>query len=181
MLPAAAVLAARTASYRARAGSDPWAATALVLGDGTNGPELLVIRRTTRAGDRWSGHMALPGGKRDPGEEPAATAVREAYEEVAIALDQPLGRLDDHFGRSTSKRVATFVFAVEGLPSPVPGPLEVEEAIWVPLRRLLDPESHGTFRWGGIVPAPAWQIDDATIWGLTHRIVTHFLEVADLL
>ena len=104
--------------------------------------------------------MALPGGKRDPGEQPAATAVRETYEEVAIALDQPLGRLDDQFGRSTSKRVATFVFAVEGLPAPVPEPLEVQEAIWIPLQRLLDPASHGTYRWGGIVPAPALRIDE---------------------
>lgn len=45
--------------------------------------ECLFIKRSAREGDRWQGHVALPGGKRDleDGSDKAA-AIRECYEEV---------------------------------------------------------------------------------------------------
>jgi 8-oxo-dGTP pyrophosphatase MutT (NUDIX family) len=50
-------------------------------------PELLFIKRAARIGDKWNGHVALPGGKRDPeDEDDAVTAMREALEEVGIDL-----------------------------------------------------------------------------------------------
>ena len=50
-------------------------------------PELLFIKRATRVGDKWTGHVALPGGKRDPEDlDDQVTAVREAMEEVGIDL-----------------------------------------------------------------------------------------------
>ena len=41
------------------------AAVAVVLRDGEEGAELVMIRRAHREGDPWSGHMALPGGRQD--------------------------------------------------------------------------------------------------------------------
>jgi hypothetical protein len=50
-------------------------------------PELLFIKRAARIGDKWNGHVALPGGKRDPeDDDDAVTAMREALEEVGIDL-----------------------------------------------------------------------------------------------
>ncbi len=50
-------------------------------------PEILFIKRATRVGDKWNGHVALPGGKRDPeDDDDAVTAAREALEEVGIDL-----------------------------------------------------------------------------------------------
>lgn len=50
-------------------------------------PEVLFIKRASRAGDRWTGHVALPGGKRDPGDvDDQAAAVREAAEEIGFDL-----------------------------------------------------------------------------------------------
>jgi 8-oxo-dGTP pyrophosphatase MutT (NUDIX family) len=50
-------------------------------------PEMLFIKRATRVGDKWNGHVALPGGKRDPeDDDDQVTAVREAMEEVGIDL-----------------------------------------------------------------------------------------------
>ena len=50
-------------------------------------PEVLFIKRATRVGDKWNGHVALPGGKRDPeDDDDAVTATREALEEVGIDL-----------------------------------------------------------------------------------------------
>ncbi len=50
-------------------------------------PEILFIKRAARSGDRWTSHVALPGGKRDPEDaDDKATAVRETMEEVGIDL-----------------------------------------------------------------------------------------------
>ncbi|MCJ1485090.1 hypothetical protein MMC06_005263 [Schaereria dolodes] len=50
-------------------------------------PEILFIRRAARKGDRWTSHVALPGGKRDPGDEDdQATSVRETMEEIGLDL-----------------------------------------------------------------------------------------------
>ena len=62
--------------------------------------ELLLVQRAFNAADRWSGDVALPGGRVDGGETARAAAVREALEEVGIDLADraeyvALGRLDD--------------------------------------------------------------------------------------
>lgn len=50
-------------------------------------PEVLFIKRAGRKGDRWSGHVALPGGKRDPPDaDDLVTAIRETKEEVGLDL-----------------------------------------------------------------------------------------------
>lgn len=62
--------------------------------------EVLYIRRTSRKGDKWSGHVAFPGGRQDPTDaDDYATAAREASEEVGLDLSSEdfvfLGRLAD--------------------------------------------------------------------------------------
>ena len=50
-------------------------------------PEILFIRRAARQGDRWTGHIAFPGGKRDPNDaSDCAAAERETLEEVGLDL-----------------------------------------------------------------------------------------------
>ena len=53
----------------------------------TGDPEILFIKRSTRIGDRWTGHIALPGGNRELGDvSDRETSMREAREETGIEL-----------------------------------------------------------------------------------------------
>ena len=45
------------------------AAVAIILREGGEATEMLMIRRAIRDGDPWSGHMGFPGGRRDPGDQ----------------------------------------------------------------------------------------------------------------
>ena len=50
-------------------------------------PELLLIKRATRYGDRWTGHVALPGGKRETNDDDdLAVSIRETMEEIGLDL-----------------------------------------------------------------------------------------------
>jgi 8-oxo-dGTP pyrophosphatase MutT (NUDIX family) len=152
------------------------AATALVVAPGDDHLEVAFILRTERPGDRWSGQMALPGGKRDPEDaDLAATAARETREEVGLALPGPIGRLDDQGGRVSRGVVATYVFTLDDRPPMTPHPDEVAEALWIPLPALFAPEAAVRFRWGGI-PFPALDHEGRIIWGLTHRILGSFAD-----
>ncbi|MFA9433019.1 CoA pyrophosphatase [Egicoccus sp. AB-alg2] len=158
------------------------AATALILAPGGTGPQVALIERVQRAGDPWSGHMALPGGKRDADDpDLAATAVRETREEVGIALQHPAGRLDDHRGRRNAGLVATYVFVLEDRPAMTPHPDEVADALWVPLTTLLDPASAVTHRLAEYPEAfPGVSVDGRVVWGLTHQTLATFLGIFGL-
>ena len=50
--------------------------------------EVLFIKRAARVGDRWTSHIAMPGGKRDAADEDdRATSSRETREEIGLELD----------------------------------------------------------------------------------------------
>ncbi|EPS27461.1 hypothetical protein PDE_02404 [Penicillium oxalicum 114-2] len=123
--------------------SQPWAQH----GD----PEVLFIKRATREGDRWNGHVALPGGKRDP-EDPddLAVAIRETSEEIGLDLTT-----DDVISvGNLPERVITTSWGAEPIMVLCPyiflttrsdcitlnlQPTEVAAVHWVPLRALLSP------------------------------------------
>lgn len=154
------------------------AATALALVDDGAGPEVLFIERASRAGDRWSGQMALPGGRREATDpDLAATAARETEEEVGVSLLDPVGRLDDHRERFSRGYVATFVYTLERRPELHPDPREVAGALWIPLDRLLHPESAVRYRYRGMGPFAGIEHDGRTVWGLTLGILQGFAEV----
>src|ERR671933_2323006 len=118
------------------------AAVACMLRERFGGLELFVIKRAEKKGDPWSGHMALPGGGREPGDKGAYdTARRETLEEVGIDLDEGrfLGRLDDVGPRRMPGQlvVSTVVVTIDAEPGPL-DPREVVEAFWVPVDSLVD-------------------------------------------
>jgi 8-oxo-dGTP pyrophosphatase MutT (NUDIX family) len=161
------------------------AAVALVLGDAPDA--MLIIRRAEREGDPWSGHMGLPGGRREAGDlDLLATAIRETEEEVGLALHhtQLLGQLDDVAPRTRTRPpifARPFVFAVTGTPSPNPN-REVFGAYWVPLSRLTNPANYRsvTLDIAGVTREfPAYFPGEGTIWGMTERVITSLLKTIE--
>ena len=163
------------------------AAVALILceqGAG-GGLEALFIKRAARAGDPWSGQVAFPGGRYDPGDaDLLATAIRETREETGIDLRdvEPLGMLDDLYPRTATLppvRVRPFVFALSAR-RPVVANEEVERAFWVPFSRLVAPgvRREVMLHVRGVEHVfPAYDLGEDVIWGMTERILTPFLEL----
>ncbi len=154
------------------------AATMICLRAGPHGDEILLCRRSRRRGDPWSGHMGLPGGRREPGDVDAlATAVRETAEEVGFdpaLVGRILGALPvlETRRRDFHVRVALFVARVGVEVEPRVSD-ELDAAWWVPLARLR-PARVEVPELPVRVPAylaPAPDGVEAVVWGMTFRML----------
>lgn len=177
-------LLATLAAHRPLESSDPerpQAAVALLLAPDPD--RLLLIRRADRAGDPWSGHLALPGGRRQAGDRDLlATAIRETGEETAVELQRVWCRaqLDDLVPRLKLLppiMVRPFVFL---LPTAVVArqSAEVVEATWVALADLTAPGVYAerAIVVGGVTrDVWGYQLPSGILWGMTERILTPVL------
>lgn len=146
--------------------------------------ELLMIKRAAYAGDPWSGHVALPGGRREPDDISLQhTAMRETLEETAVDLGsegQLLGTLDEVHPRTPRLPpliIRPFVFVAPADVTIVTSN-EVAEAFWVPLGMLAHPSATGevTFTDRGIERTErSFRLGQHVIWGLTERILRQFI------
>lgn len=143
--------------------------------------ELLLIKRATRAGDPWSGHMAFPGGVIQAHDLSASdAAIRETHEEIGINLYQCARysqRLSDLITRRHQKFlpmvVSPFLFLltrdVEFTTNE-----EVEEVLWIPLRYFKDVSNIQTFPWKVgpfTLKMPSYPYQGRQIWGLTYMMI----------
>ena len=157
-----------------------WAAVAVILRECRGTPELLFIKRVERETDTWSGHVALPGGRRDPGDDSLlVTAVRETWEEIGVDLTvvgRPLGALSDVAPRSPVLppiAVRPHVFVVPEDCGLVAG-AEVADTFWVPLEHLADAGRRGrtsVATHGFRLEVDAILYGPHVIWGMTCRVV----------
>jgi len=162
------------------------AAVAALLRLKAKSPEVLLIRRAQRPDDRWSGQIAMPGGRTEPDDaDLVATAVREFHEEVGVDLARSarlLGALPTIRARARGRilpfPITPFVFVCTEEVEPTTSP-EVDEVFWFPLARA----ASGELRWshrhreGSLVFArPAWRYEKRVIWGLTHRMLSTLIE-----
>ena len=132
------------------------ASVALIYRRSEGGTELLFIQRARRDGDPWSGDMAFPGGRMEPGDAtPRATAERETLEETGVDLTRHgrfQARLSDlitrHHSRWRPMVVTPYVYEWQGT-KPVTLNHEVERVVWVPLDYLAAQENQGILGSGG--------------------------------
>lgn len=115
-------------------------------------PEVLFIKRASRKGDRWTSHIALPGGKRDPEDaDDKAAAIREATEEVGLDVAEhgiecgnlPQRIVTTHWGKKPLLVLCPYIFLLttHSIPPLRLQPTEVASTHWVPLRSLQSPSS----------------------------------------
>ena len=163
------------------------AAVAMMVREGADATEMLMIRRATREGDPWSGHMAFPGGRRDPQDlSNFSCALRETEEEIGVDLGQwgtALGELSDVNTGWRKDRpemlVAPFIFRVDSTPD-FELNHEVDDTLWVPLSFLLDDANRSRHQWdwrGEVLESDAFTYDNRVIWGLSLMMIDELLEI----
>lgn len=182
------MLAARPPAQMPRAEGMREAAVALVVRPAAD-LELLLIRRAERAGDPWSGHMALPGGTRQASDASLIeTAFRETEEETAVALGREgtlLGGLDPvrpMTHRLPDIAIAPFVATVPRGTEAIADTREVVAAFWAPLGVLRHADAAGELE---LVLGtetrtfPTLRFEGNEIWGLTHLILVDFFRALE--
>ncbi len=158
------------------------AAVAAILSPGR---KLWFIRRAQRATDPWSGHVAFPGGREEPGDgDLLQTAVRETWEETGLDLGRAeiLGTLDDLQTRPVrTMLIRPFVFALDH--EPVPRTTDEVVAYHVAtLDPLLAGHGRGPMTWplsGVGFTMPRVDFDGVRLWGLTLQVVDDLLDRID--
>jgi len=144
--------------------------------------EVLLIRRSEHRGDPWSGHMAFPGGRREPGDGSCLdAAIREAREEVGVDLashGELIGLLDDVTamarGRPLDLVIVPFVFVLRE-PVTLARSDEVDEVLWASVEPMATGAA-ATIRpyqlEGRTFELPAFQVGPHVVWGLTYHMLT---------
>ena len=164
------------------------AAVAIILREGVNGTEFLLMQRAYHPNDPWSGQMGFPGGKLEGSDtSKIETAIRETYEEVGIELTDAdyLGQLNDIYGMRANQQlnvhVACFVFKVDRPITPK-GNHEVADLVWLPMSYLDDPQNafeyYHPMDQSLLMPAVLInQAKEQILWGLSLRMLIMFYEL----
>jgi 8-oxo-dGTP pyrophosphatase MutT (NUDIX family) len=177
----ARALAARPGRIVHPAAHVRYAAIAATFRMGETEPELLFIRRAEVERDPWSGHVACPGGRMEPGDaDLSVTAIRETREETGIDLStggRIIGTLDDIHPRTPVLPpilVRPFVAAIAGEATVTPSE-EVAAFAWVPFGALLDEQNWGTapiaIRTLGVEERPVFRYAGLQVWGMTEYML----------
>jgi 8-oxo-dGTP pyrophosphatase MutT (NUDIX family) len=162
-------------------GARPAAALILVY-PGHDGEAMLVLTERVDYGGHHSGEVSLPGGKVDPGDaDAAATALREAWEEVGLdaksAGVEVIGCLDALWIPPSNFRVEPVVAIAARRPVFVADPREVAAILEAPVTAFLpdvapviiDPDPRGRpLRYG------AYLVEGRIVWGATAAILGQF-------
>jgi 8-oxo-dGTP pyrophosphatase MutT (NUDIX family) len=143
---------------------------------------VLTVRADTL--ERHRGQVSLPGGVIDPGESHEQAALREAHEEIGLAVTgvRVLGELTPLEIPVSGFRLHPIVAAAAARPRLTPSSREVAHILEIDLDRLLDRgnlTSRPLVRDGRELICPAFLIDGFEIWGATAMVLAEFLALLD--
>jgi len=156
------------------------AAVTIVLRDGTDGPETLLIERAVNPADPASGDVALPGGHVDEEDGSlAGTALRELREEVGLGsadLDGPLRFVGASLARRFGLHVGVFAVGLSTTSAAptIGSPEEVAHVFWLPRGALEESRALTRDTDRGPVRVLASVHDGHVVWGFTRRVLRDF-------
>ena len=161
------------------------ASVMICLRNGERGTEILLCRRATRAGDPWSGHVGLPGGRVEEVDRDALdTAARETWEEVGFDPREHgsiLGALEPLTPRSfaivISAYVAHITDSVELTLSE-----EIAAAWWTPFvdLELISAEVPEAPTRVSAYRLPHADAADVVVWGITYRLLDRLFGITNV-
>jgi 8-oxo-dGTP pyrophosphatase MutT (NUDIX family) len=130
------------------------------------------------------GQISLPGGGLDPGENPAAAALREAHEEIGIDPRDVriLGALSPLWVIVSNFVVRPFVGITDMRPVFRPEPREVAEMIETPVDWVRDGSRVAwdhRVRDGVRVEFPYFDFGGHRVWGATAMVLSEFAALFD--
>jgi len=154
------------------------AAVLLLFGNGPDGPDVLLIERAATL-RQHAGQPAFPGGAVDPTDDgPAATALREATEEVGLdpAGVEVVALLPDLYLGVTDFLITPVVgwWRTRG-PVGVADPGEVARVEAVPLAELADPANRHYVRHPSGYLSLAFSVRGMIVWGFTAIVLDGML------
>mgnify|MGYP006257044515 CR=1 FL=1 len=165
-----------------------YACVAIILRGPMDNLEVGLIQRANDPNDRWAGHIAFPGGKKEESDfSDLATALRETFEEVGIDLlpEELVGRLDDIQARKQGTLleffIRPFVFFTERDFEIKLDQSEVAEFFWFSLNDLRSAEKQTTYnlhRDSVRINLPAIDVGkELPLWGLTYMMTQNLLQL----
>ncbi|WP_372446813.1 NUDIX hydrolase [Microbispora oryzae] len=157
------------------------AAVLMLFGDGLEGPDILLIQRSSK-GRVHAGQPAFPGGGVDPQDDgPIAAALREAEEETGLEPGgvEVVGMLPELYLGHSDNRV-TPVLAWWHTPCAVhaASPDEVETVERIPIAELVDPANRLRLRVRGTALSVAFRVRGLLVWGFTAMVLDGVLGAA---
>lgn len=154
------------------------AAVLIGLVERDHGLNVLLTRRADTL-RRHTGQIALPGGRRDPGETPWQTALREAHEEIGLERSQVrmLAELPPTSTFATNYVIHPFVATIPAGIDWRPSAREVDAVLELPLGAVRASRTRTQMERRGIrFETDAFIVDEHLIWGATARIIENLLE-----
>jgi 8-oxo-dGTP pyrophosphatase MutT (NUDIX family) len=148
---------------------------------GTDQPRLVFTRRS-EALSRHAGEISFPGGLCDPDEPLAATALREAEEELGLVPSEIelAGALPSVHTHVTSVLIVPFVGFLARDPQYTPNQDEIADVLEFSLSALAEAGEERDFEWEGQrFRTFVYDMDGAVIWGATARILWSLIDLLE--
>ena len=143
---------------------------------------MLAVQKSDTEGYPWRNQVALPGGHVDDTDPTALEAAyRELKEEVNIDRSQVdfFGSIG-HFQTINHRDIQVFVGWWNEVSKIRFDSMEISRILKIPIRKLAD--THIKKKYQGRIPDVkelVYPYRDVVVWGVTARILHHFIEILD--
>ncbi|MEZ0290173.1 MAG: NUDIX domain-containing protein [Sulfolobales archaeon] len=138
--------------------------------------EIILVERREVEGDPWSGHIALPGGRREISDlNSYTTSLRELVEEISIDVRKILhvGGMKIYITRKSVRVVPHIYLFLSDDKSIYWNESEIKVAKWVSIEDLVEIECPNNYTPRCFKTSYFNKI----VWGLTGRIIGDFIDM----